>query len=98
MCRARSGEVPLPLNRPKAPGGPQPSAWPQHKALLSKPVVLIEADRIPNVWRLLSGPNSLFANRCIRPRCGGPNFGQLHRCNFAGTILSGGLSIFENGL
>ena len=39
MCRARPAEVPPLLNKPKEPGGRQPTGWSQPKALLSKRVV-----------------------------------------------------------
>src|SRR5439155_7564688 len=69
MCRARPAEVPPLLNRPKGFGGPQPTGWPQPKALLNKRVPLIGAGRRLNVWRLLSGPNGSYIKRLyIRPR------------------------------
>src|SRR5215831_11350247 len=50
MCRARAAEVPPLRNRRKGLAGPHPTAWLQPKALLSKRVTSIGADKRPNVW------------------------------------------------
>src|SRR5262249_1929600 len=65
MYRARTAEVPLLRNRRKGLAGPHPNAWLQPKALLSKRVTSIGADKRPNVWMPSREPKGSYTSAPI---------------------------------